>query len=217
MSVRAKSSGLTAPRLASNACLRLSTCSGVALASGAARDRALEKLAGILELTRSVLGGEEVFRNACLLRAPREPTAPLYERWRNMKRRCHDPKQPKYPQYGGRGITVCDEWKGNYEAFRQWALSAGYKRSLILDREDNNGRYSPENCRWVTPRASANNRSNKRPPVTAFGETKTVMEWLADPRCGVSSYTTLCHRLKKMSPEEAITKPSQCPAVKVLD
>lgn len=75
-----------------------------------------------------------------------------------MLRRCYDPKCREYKYYGARGITVCDEWKLNLESFYRWARNSGYKRGLTLDREDCNGNYCPENCRWVDRFIQSRNR-----------------------------------------------------------
>lgn len=100
----------------------------------------------------------------------------LYQIWINMRRRCTDHREKDYPRYGGRGITVCDEWCSSFEAFRDWALANGYQESLSLDRSDNNGPYSPENCKWATPQEQANNRRGNV-TVTLDGQTHTLAEW----------------------------------------
>jgi hypothetical protein len=79
-----------------------------------------------------------------------------------MKKRCCDPRHRSYPRYGGRGITVCDEWLSGFESFYRWACDNGHRRGLQLDRIDNDGPYSPENCRWVSPAVNMRNSSNTK-------------------------------------------------------
>jgi hypothetical protein len=81
----------------------------------------------------------------------------IREIWAGMKARVSNPKKESYPNYGGRGITVCDEWIDFYN-FQEWALSSGYEDSLTLDRIDNDFGYSPKNCRWTTLALQAQNR-----------------------------------------------------------
>ena len=99
----------------------------------------------------------------------------LYSIWRNMKQRCNNPNASKYKNYGGKGISFCEEWE-NYKPFHDWAINNGYSDDLTLDRIDNNGDYCPENCRWVTYRQQ-NLNSSQNHLVTFKGETKTITEW----------------------------------------
>lgn len=85
----------------------------------------------------------------------------LYRIWAGMKKRCENPNASNYPNYGGRGITVCDDWH-SYSKFKSWAIAAGYSDDLTLDRIDVNENYEPSNCRWVNNVTQSNNRrSNK--------------------------------------------------------
>ena len=77
-----------------------------------------------------------------------------------MKGRCCYKKHEYFERYGGRGISVCEEWINNFGKFRDWALSNGYQDNLSLDRIDPNGGYYPDNCRWVSMEIQANNRTN---------------------------------------------------------
>lgn len=100
----------------------------------------------------------------------------LYKTWFNMKHRCYYPKSSHFEKYGGRGITVCDEWRKSFSAFEAWALSNGYKEGLSLDRIDGNGNYEPNNCRWADMTTQIRNRSCTR-RATINGETHTLKEW----------------------------------------
>ena len=107
----------------------------------------------------------------------------LYDVHRSMKRRCYEPSNNSYHNYGGRGIKVCDEWLGEhgYENFRKWAMENGYdpnaeRQECTLDRIDNNGNYCPENCRWVNAKIQGNNRNDNH-ILEYQGERHTVVEW----------------------------------------
>ena len=82
----------------------------------------------------------------------------LYKTWYSLVRRCINENDASYKDYGGRGIYVCDEWKGSFDVFAEWALSNGYSSELELDRADNNDGYGPLNCRWVTRTVNQRNR-----------------------------------------------------------
>ena len=86
-------------------------------------------------------------------------TERIYSIWSNMKDRCLNDSNKEFHRYGGRGIAVCDEWKGSYENFRAWALSNNYNDNLQIDRINNDGGYSPSNCRFVTAVDNVRNSS----------------------------------------------------------
>lgn len=85
----------------------------------------------------------------------------LYQCWKRMRQRCENTRDRNYHHYGNRDIRVNPEWH-NYEAFAAWAVAAGYREGLTLDRRDSNGDYTPENCRWATwSQQSQNHRRRK--------------------------------------------------------
>ena len=100
----------------------------------------------------------------------------LYSAWRRMIDRCENPNFPQYPNYGGRGIKVCDEWRKSPEKFCEWAMANGYADNLSIDRIDFNGDYEPSNCRWITmDEQQTNKRNNVR--ITYNGKTQCIAEW----------------------------------------
>lgn len=134
---------------------------------------------------------------------------PLYKIWVGMIARCTYPSQSQYKDYGGREIKVCEEWKNDFQIFADWAISNGWKSGLTIDRKDNSKGYSSENCKISTYKEQNNNkRSNVL--VTAFNETKTLMEWSEDNRCE-PDYRALRDRIQKLGweAEKAITTPAR--------
>lgn len=91
----------------------------------------------------------------------------LYRIWSSMKTRCYNPKDEHYARYGGRGITVCDAWRNDFQAFYDWAIANGYDENAAygkctIDRIDNDKGYYPDNCRWADMKTQNNNKSTKR-------------------------------------------------------
>lgn len=99
----------------------------------------------------------------------------IYRIWSGMHARCSNPNLPEYLRYGGRGITVCEEWS-DFASFYLWACENGYDDSLTIDRIDNDKGYAPENCRWATMKEQSNNKRNNI-RVTYQGESHTLKEW----------------------------------------
>ena len=93
-----------------------------------------------------------------------------------MKNRCNNPNHPRFKDYGGRGITVCDDWKNDVKSFYDWSMSHGYADNLTIDRIDNDGNYEPSNCRWVTQLVQVNN-SRHNHIITYNGETHSMSDW----------------------------------------
>lgn len=130
----------------------------------------------------------------------------LYRVWKGMKERCGDPKHKSWDYYGGRGITVCSEWL-DFKVFAAWAIENGYSEGVKLDRKENYGSYSPDNCRFTTHEENCSNRRDNV-NIEAFGETKTLSRWSRDGRCKVSRKTILRRINAGVPAEEAITIPN---------
>lgn len=104
----------------------------------------------------------------------------LYRVWSGMKDRCYNPNCKGYGHYGGRGIVICEEWKDDFLAFYEWAIANGYDESAprgqyTIERKDNDGPYSPDNCRWATILEQERNKRNNI-KVQVGDEVKTLKE-----------------------------------------
>ena len=100
----------------------------------------------------------------------------LHNIWLSMRQRCFYTASAGYRNYGGKGVTICDEWLSDFQTFYEWAMSNGYQDDLTIDRIDSNGNYCPENCRWATMKEQQNNRSNNI-RFSVGGVEKTLTEW----------------------------------------
>lgn len=125
----------------------------------------------------------------------------LYKIWVGMRQRCNNPNKVCYVNYGGRGITICDEWN-DFLTFKAWAVDNRYDDSMSIERIDVNGNYEPANCTWVPCSDQAKNRRNCN-ILTHNGKTQTVSEWARELNI---HRTTINGRLKSgWSVEDALT------------
>lgn len=130
----------------------------------------------------------------------------IYNIWKDMRKRCNNPNSSNYKNYGGRGITICDEWQNNFMSFYTWSMNNGYSDNLSIDRINVSGNYEPSNCRWVD-RKTQNSNTRQNHFITYNGKTLTITQWgkeyNIDPHL-------LRYRLKKgWSIEKALTTPTR--------
>lgn len=128
----------------------------------------------------------------------------LHRIWSGMKARCYIPSATGYEYYGGRGITVCDEWLNSFCTFYDWAVSHGYRDDLTLDRRDGDGPYAPWNCRWATRQEQNNNTQHNR-YLELDGERRTLTEWAS--LLGMTTQSLWCRLYRGWSLEEALSIP----------
>jgi hypothetical protein len=125
----------------------------------------------------------------------------IYNLWGSMVSRCNNPTHQAFPNYGGRGIKVCDRWL----SFENFYTDMGERpEGKELDRINNDGPYSPENCRWATPRQQGRNRRTNR-VITFNGKSMCVADWADE--LGLSSANIYLRLSKGWSVEEALTTP----------
>lgn len=159
------------------------------------------KTADLMNGTRKSCGcmqleiGHKNYRYGCR-------TNRLYTIWRGIKARCLNANAPNYTYYGGRGISICDEWLHSFDLFQSWALNNGYSNELTIDRVDVNGNYCPENCKWSTVTQQNNNKRNNR-YLTINGRIQTLSEWCREYRADRDKVKT---NMKKYSLIESLKR-----------
>lgn len=129
---------------------------------------------------------------------------PEYNSWLNMKQRCHNPKRPRFKDWGARGITVCDRWRNDFAAF---LADMGEKPSPdhTLDRKNGELGYSPENCRWATKREQSENRPTFVNQITHNGKTQSLSAWSRE--IGISRESLRSRIDRGWGIERALTQP----------
>lgn len=131
----------------------------------------------------------------------------IYQRYCAIKSRCYNQNNHEYHRYGGRGIKMCEEWLNSFESFRDWAYKNGYDpktadRTLSIDRIDNDGDYTPENCRFVTAKEQALNKENT---IVCEYDGKKYSSWGFAKEYGITSPSFASKRLKAgISPEKIL-------------
>lgn len=124
--------------------------------------------------------------------------------YRNMIKRCHDPRDHRFLDYGGRGISVCSEWRNDRYSFYDWCLANGFKEGVQIDRRNNEGPYSPDNCKFSTQIEQANN-TRKNVFLTWQGRTMTIAQWSRELNV---RYEAIRHRISRgWSVDRIFTQP----------
>jgi len=129
---------------------------------------------------------------------------PLYQVWLNIRDRCFNKKCKAYPSYGGRGISICNEWN-DFQAFQKWAMDNGYQKGLTVERVNNNDGYSPGNCVFAT-RSIQNNNKRNNVIIEYNGEKLNLAQWAK--KLGVNREMIKYRFNAGWSPEDILTKPS---------
>jgi len=127
-----------------------------------------------------------------------------YEIWCGMKKRCYNSNCDRFKDYGGRGIKICEEWKDNFISFWKWSNVSGYKSNLTIDRINNDGNYSPQNCRWSDYQTQVMNSRNPPIKIEYQSQTKTIKEWSELTNISIRTIKT---RIKSKWPIHRIFEP----------
>ena len=125
----------------------------------------------------------------------------LYRIWANIKTRCLNSKDPHFKNWGGRGITICEDWKNSFQSFYDWAIDNGYSDELTIDRINCDGNYEPSNCRWITNLEQAKNKTTNI-VITYAGKSMNCAEWAKELNLGHDTVRQRFH--KGYSPEECL-------------
>lgn len=125
----------------------------------------------------------------------------LYRIWANIKTRCLNPHDPHYKNWGGRGITICEDWKNSFQSFYDWAVCNGYSENLTIDRIDCYGNYEPSNCRWITHLEQVKNKTTNI-IITYGNKSMNCSEWAKELNLGHDTVRQRYH--KGYSPEECL-------------
>ena len=136
----------------------------------------------------------------------------IYNTWDDMKDRCYNNKNSQYPNYGGRGITVCNEWKNDFNSFYDWAMANGYKEEksingrnlLSIDRINVNGNYDPSNCRWANNQEQATNKrllSTNTSGYVGVSFSKTEKRWVCIISINNKSHRIGAYKTQKQAVE----------------
>jgi hypothetical protein len=126
----------------------------------------------------------------------------IYRIYNNIIARCYKPTNTRYSVYGGRGISVCEEWRNSFQAFCDWAMTNGYRDDLTIDRINNDGNYEPSNCRWIGNKDQQSNRSDNH-YITCFGKTQTLQQWADE--YGIRFNTIIGRLVRGWDIERALT------------
>ena len=171
-------------------------CGNVKSINGASLRRGLTKSCGCLQ--------SELTSERCRIYKGDAVGERLHSIWHGMKERCNRESCISYPLYGAIGISIYDEWNSSFLAFYEWATQNGYAIGLSIDRVDNSKGYSPDNCRWVTPKDQSNN-TRRNVFLTYKGESKTIAQWAEIT--GIKPYTLANRKRSGWTDEECLEVP----------